>query len=619
MSTTPAYIDHNRAPQTGRILVVDDDVDFAAAMDLLLTPEGYEVMLVHSAVEAMKRIAGFRADVALIDIRLSGSSGLHLITTLNQHYPNILCIMMTAFSSTDTAIKALQEGAYGYLVKPFGRDELLVTVEKCFERLGLEKEKAETDSALRTRNQELEQVLEQLAKSEQRYHSLVDTCPICIKEVDLSGKLISMNLSGLVMMGFDDASEAHGLDFFELLTPDDRSRVRDLFAEASGGRVCNFESTAVLGTGPRAVACSFAPLLSSDGAVHKIMAITQDITEQKAAEERLQDENIYLREEVRIAHGFDEVIGDNLQLKRSLEAVKKVAPTNLNVLILGETGTGKELFARAVHNLSTRRNKPMVSVSCPALPATLIESELFGHEKGAFTGAQSQRKGRFELANGSTIFLDELGDLPLELQSKLLRVLQTGQFERLGGTRTIHSDARLIAATNRNLMEAVDKGEFRADLFYRINTFPIYLPALRDRKDDILLLAEHFVRKHAKRLGKEVDAISSSMIKALMDYSWPGNVRELESVIERTLISLAGNSVLMLTDPLPSGFRTTEPVDAGDNSDSLSTVQRFHILNVLEEANWVITGSSGAADALGMPPSTLRSKMKRLGISRNTA
>ncbi len=333
---------------------------------------------------------------------------------------------------------------------------------------------------------------------------------------------------------------------------------------------------------------------------------------------QLEQENLQLREEVRLAHGFDEIVGEDPALQRCLRAVEKVAPTDVAVLLLGETGTGKELFARAIHKISARSDGPMVSVNCPALPANLIESELFGHEKGAFTGAEASRRGRFEMAEGGTLFLDEIGELPLELQARLLRVLQTGEFERLGGTKTLHADVRLIAATNRNLQHSIERGEFRSDLYYRISSFPISLPALRERKGDIPLLAEHFVHKHNGRLGKTVDAISAKMIKELVNYPWPGNVRELESTIERALITSNGTTVLELpgellkvTTPTPS----ENGVSTGNGAD-LVTVERNYILSVLEQANWKISGKDGAAAVLGMPSSTLRSKMKKLGIER---
>ena len=260
----------------------------------------------------------------------------------------------------------------------------------------------------------------------------------------------------------------------------------------------------------------------------------------------------------------------------------------------------------------------MISVNCPALPANLIESELFGHEKGAFTGADSRRMGRFELAEGGTLFLDEIGELPLEVQSKLLRVLQTGEFERLGGNTTRHANVRLIAATNRDLQRSVQQGTFRADLYYRISSFPITLPALRERKSDIPLLAEHFVRKHAERLGKKVNAISARMVNEIVSYQWPGNIRELESIVERALISVGDNAVLELPAPLRLiGVLHQSRSDLSDGSDvDLSTFERAHIVEVLEKTDWKIAGADGAASLLGIPASTLRSKMKRLGITR---
>jgi transcriptional regulator with GAF, ATPase, and Fis domain/ligand-binding sensor domain-containing protein/PAS domain-containing protein len=349
-------------------------------------------------------------------------------------------------------------------------------------------------------------------------------------------------------------------------------------------------------------------------------ARSQALAAIETLKDQLQEENIYLREEVRLAHGFDEIIGEDPGLRRCLQAVEKVAPTDVAVLLLGETGTGKELFARAIHKLSARRHGPMISVNCPALPANLIESELFGHERGAFTGAESQRRGRFEIAEGGTLFLDEIGELPLELQAKLLRVLQTGEFERLGGTKTLHADVRLVAATNRNLQNSIEKGEFRSDLYYRISSFPIDLPALRDRQGDMPLLAEHFVHKHSRRLGKQVEAISAKMLKELAAYSWPGNVRELESIIERALISSNGTTVLDLPGPLQQLSGAAKPengVLAEDGAD-LETVERAHIINVLDQTGWRISGAGGAAAILGMPSSTLRSRMKKLGITRKT-
>gem|GEM_PF-1040600 len=350
------------------------------------------------------------------------------------------------------------------------------------------------------------------------------------------------------------------------------------------------------------------------------IARTNAVIQIRRLKDELHQENLYLRDEVRLAHGFDEIIGEDAGLRKCLQLVEKVAPTDATVMLLGETGTGKELFARAVRKLSDRRDGPMISVNCAALAASLIESELFGHEKGAFTGAAAQRRGRFELADGGTLFLDEVGELPLELQSKLLRVLQTGEFERLGGTTTHRADVRLVVATNRNLMSAIERGEFRADLYYRIASFPIRLPTLKDRTGDIPLLAEHFAHKHSRKLGKKIDAISTSMLAKMSAYEWPGNVRELESVIERAIISAGDNSVLELHGPLGLNMTTQLPTQSlsVDTGADLAEVERAYITTILEQTDWKISGADGAASILGIPSSTLRSKMKRLDITRDS-
>jgi len=368
-----------------------------------------------------------------------------------------------------------------------------------------------------------------------------------------------------------------------------------------------------------------------NGHTKRIFGTVHDVTERVKSKEKiesafaeieklkdqLQEENLYLREEIRVAHGFDKIIGDSQKLKKALVAVEKVAPTDVTVMILGETGTGKELIAQAIHDLSGRKDNALISVNCAALSKDLIESELFGHEKGAFTGAYSQRKGRFELADGGTLFLDEIAELAGKLQAKLLRVLQTGDFERLGGSETLHADVRLIAATNRDLKRAVDIGEFRADLYYRITTFLIEMPPLRERREDIPALAEYLVRKHSKRMGKDIKSISARTIRHMTDQEWPGNVRELEGFIQRALISASG-PVLDYSETYeskPEFSASPDPVPADESAD-LRNVERQHILKVLKNTRWVIDGKLGAASKMSVPPSTLRSMMKRLGITR---
>ncbi|HXQ36060.1 MAG TPA: sigma 54-interacting transcriptional regulator, partial [Anaerolineales bacterium] len=341
-------------------------------------------------------------------------------------------------------------------------------------------------------------------------------------------------------------------------------------------------------------------------------ALREALSEVEQLKNRLQAENIYLQEEIKTEYNFKEIIGQSAALQKVLRKVEQVSPTESTVLIQSETGTGKELIARAIHNLSPRKDRPLVKVNCPALPAGLIESELFGHEKGAFTGALSHKVGRFELANDGTIFLDEIGDLPLELQAKLLRVLQEGEFERVGGSRTIKVNVRVIAATNRDLKKATQEGKFRPDLYYRLNVFPIQIPPLRERKEDILGLVRYFAMKYGTRLGKKVETIPQETMDALMAYSSPGNVRELENMIERAVI-IAHSSVIQIDESLDA------QVDTGlktSGSGALEDVERAHILRVLDETNWVIQGKRGVASVLGLDPGTLRSRMKKLGIKR---
>jgi len=350
----------------------------------------------------------------------------------------------------------------------------------------------------------------------------------------------------------------------------------------------------------------------------------RDISERKKAEQELQNaldeirslkeqleaESYYLREEINLEHNFKNIIGNSNAIQYVLFKVEQVAAADTTVLILGETGTGKELIARAIHDTSLRRDRPLVKIDCGALPPNLIESELFGHEKGAFTGAHAKRAGRFEAAEGSTIFLDEIGELPHELQSKLLRVLQDGEFERIGSSRTIKVDVRVIAATNRNLEEDVREGRFRRDLWYRLNVFPLTVPPLRDRTEDIPLLVNHFVERFARKQGKNISTIPSAIIKRLQQYSWPGNIRELENVIERAVVNTT-NSKLHLADCLsspqekmPQGFVT------------LKAMERSYIVRVLEKVNWKISGRNSAAEILDIDRSTLRARMKKLGIQK---
>jgi formate hydrogenlyase transcriptional activator len=349
-------------------------------------------------------------------------------------------------------------------------------------------------------------------------------------------------------------------------------------------------------------------------------ALREALSEVEALKNRLEAENVYLQEEIRTQHNFNEIVGNSPALLGTLRKVERVAPTDSTVLIVGETGSGKELFARAVHSRSRRSDRPLVKVNCGAIAPGLVESELFGHAKGAFTGAIEKRIGRFELANGGTIFLDEIGELPLDAQVKLLRVLQEQEFEPVGSSRTIRVSVRVIAATNRNLDQAVRDGRFRADLLYRLNVFPIDVPPLRERTSDIRLLVGFFSSALARRIGKPIQGFSSRSMERLTRYSWPGNVRELQNVVERAAILAQGPVLELEGTVLDEGVaasgvaaESTRPLTAIDR-ESLDDVQRLHIINVLKTTSGVVEGARGAATILGMHPNTLRSRMKKLGI-----
>jgi formate hydrogenlyase transcriptional activator len=337
----------------------------------------------------------------------------------------------------------------------------------------------------------------------------------------------------------------------------------------------------------------------------------------EALNAQLAREKVYLQDEIRSDQLFEDIVGGSAALRRVLKAIETVAPTDSTVLIAGETGSGKELVARAIHQLSTRRDGAFVKLNCAAIPTGLLESELFGHERGAFTGAIAQRIGRFELANRGTVFLDEIGEIPLELQPKLLRVLQEREFERLGSTRTLRTDARLIAATNRDLAQLVEQQKFRADLFYRLNVFPVQVPPLRDRREDIPMLVRHFTQQFARRMKRDIETIPVETMQGLSQYDWPGNIRELQNLIERAVILSPGPMLQVPIEALqPRNGSAPAPTTAPAVVETLEENDRRHILAALQASGWVLAGPSGAAARLGMKRSTLQFRMRKLGIER---
>jgi PAS domain S-box-containing protein len=457
--------------------------------------------------------------------------------------------------------------------------------------------------------------MEQMLKeSEQRYRDLFDEAPIPYVYEDTDTRFVSVNQAAMKLLGLEPG-DVPGTVGMTLVadTEQNRRQLDAAFADIRRGRESGLMELELRrkDTGTP-IWVQFWSRPEPDGKHTRTMII--DITERVLAERekaRLQQENEYLQEEIKASLNFDEIVGHSPALTAVLDHVRVVGPTDATVLITGETGTGKELIARAIHSASRRRDKPLIKMNCAALPTGLVESELFGHEKGAFTGAIARHVGRFELADGGTIFLDEVGELPLETQAKLLRVLQEGEIDRIGGKQGVKVNVRVIAATNRDLAQSVRDKTFREDLFYRLNVFPIPLPALRERVEDIPLLATYFADRFAGRLGKTIHGIQADTMERLKRYSWPGNIRELENIIERAVILATGAEIAVSPEMLPA--ITLPPTSSAGN---LESVERDHIVAMLEQARWVIEGTKGAAQLLGLHPNTLRSRMKKLGISR---
>ena len=477
-------------------------------------------------------------------------------------------------------------------------------------------------------------------ENEPLFRNMADSAPVMIWVTDKAGSCTYLSRQWYEFTG---QTEEAGLGFgwLEAVHGEDRDQVKEKFCHVKKtGETFTLDYRLLRQDGQyRWVIDSARPRLSESGELLGYIGTVVDITERKLAEEalqaalqdiqqlkeRLQAENVYLQEEISELHRLGKSFGSSQVISNVLQQAEQVAPTDTTVLIWGETGTGKELLARAIHAHSKRGNRPLIKVDCATLPSSLIESELFGHEKGAFTGAAARRVGRFELADGASIFLDEIGELPLELQAKLLRVLEEGEFNRLGSSQTIKVNVRVIAATNRDLQRAIHERKFREDLFYRLNVYPINLPPLRQRKQDIPELAMRFLTDAGHRLGRSFDLLSRDVVGALQSYDWPGNVRELRNVIERSAIFSVDAKLR-----LPQGWRPAPASQAEVgrpclpaaativelHSHSLQKLEQAHIQRILEQTRWRIEGTHGAAAILGVNPSTLRSRMRKLAIRR---
>ena len=559
-----------------------------------------------------------RFDVVLLDFHLSEPNARNLIREIivgDKHATPIVLVCNEA--DEELARQGLRLGASSYLVKrPGYLHQLSWELEQAYARADLQRREAA------------------LHASEERNRAILNAIPDLMFLNDREGTYLDYHARNEEFLLLPP-SEFLGKKQIDVLPPELAAAFSRSFFD-----VFRFHHPVLMEYKlplPQGLRTFEASMVRCNG--DKVLTIVRDITERREAEEslkkaleevgRLKDqlhqENVYLKEEIRGAGHFEAIVGTSEALRRVLSQAEQVAPLDTTVSIFGETGTGKELLAHAIHKLSDRSKHTLVKVNCAALPGSLIESELFGHEKGSFTGADARRIGRFEIANSGTIFLDEVGELPLDLQAKLLRVIEEGEFERVGGSHTIKIDVRVIAATNRNLEEAVRKGLFRSDLYYRLNIFPITLPPLRERKEDIPILVTHLVKQLSQKLGKTIETVPQDTITKLRNYPWPGNVRELRNVIERAVIISPGPTLRLIEDLDPQALEldlqkqtVTMDVfpDAGHMSETLEQTEYNLILRTLKNVHWKLEGPGGAAELLNLHPSTLRSKMRKLGIER---
>jgi formate hydrogenlyase transcriptional activator len=634
------------------ILILEDVATDAELVARELAKGGLD--FTHRTVATLKaferELGEFTPDVILSDYSLPGFNGIEALEIAKQHSPGVPFVFVSGAIGEESAIGTLKDGATDYVLKQ-RLSRLVPAVRRALGEAEERGARLEAEAALR--------------HSEKRHRVLLEINNAVVTNLDRAGlfdaiaeavgKVVSFDRMSLALLdarrdvlqiyGLAGDDVAKGLlpvgaefsrDGSHLAPVLDERRPRmwqDLQSEQrvgveeqllkAGLRSClavplmakrePFGTLNVASRYPNTYSAADAEFLTEVGqqvalSVENMLAY-EEIAQLKAQLER---ENLYLQEEIRTEHKFDDFIGESAAMKKVLKAIETVAPTDANVLILGETGTGKELVARAIHDLSSMRDKALVKVNCAALPSELIESELFGHEKGAFTGAITRKVGRFELASGGSIFLDEIGDMPSQLQAKLLRVLQEGEFERVGGTTTIKVSVRVIAATNRNLAEEVRRGSFRSDLFYRLNVFPIEIPPLRERTEDIPVLVRFLLTKYSNKFRKHLEGVSQATMQDLIRYTWPGNVRELQNVIEHA-------SIVARSPRVNIERRLDLESDAGEPDSSRSTlrdVERAYILRVLENTRWVISGKKGAATVLGLHPNTLQSRMQKLGIKR---
>ena len=607
-----------------KVLILEDVSAHAELIRREVRKSYPDVLWRHAADEAAFReyLHEQHPDIILADYSLPGFDGLAALEVVKTETPDIPFVFVSGAIGEDLAIESLKKGATDYVLK-HRLERLAPAIDRALREASERRARQTAEQALRKAYDEMEQKVRQrtaeLHESQQRFEGIFASAMDAIITIDANKTIRLFNeAAGKAFRCDPDA--AIGKPFDPFLSKPLAKMLGSLMTELESGDtsrkyIYNPDGlNAVRSTGEEFPL--EATISRTDAGREPLYTlILRDIADRMQEEQQirqLQLEKTYLESEVKAAENQNDMIGVSQPMKEVYINIEKVAGTDSTVLINGETGTGKELVARAIHQASTRSDKVLIKVNCAALPANLIESELFGHEKGAFTGAIARKIGRFEMADGGTIFLDEIGEIPIDLQAKLLRVLQEGEVERLGGQATRQVDVRVIAATNRNLSEEVAANNFRADLFYRLNVFPLSLPSLRERSGDVPLLAAYFMQKYAARMKKALTAISQAALFALKSYHWPGNVRELENVIERAVI-LSDRDEL----ELGSWFQPPNRQIATNGFQTLETVERDYIERILEETNWKVSGEGGAAAILGMHRSTLESRMKKLGISRS--
>ena len=612
------------AKTNGTIMIIDDDPENLRVLSTMLTQQRYTVRSFPSGPPALHSARVEPPDLILLDIRMPEMDGFEVCAQFKKDdaLTQIPVLFLSAVDESGGKVRAFELGGADYITKPFQAEEVLARVKT---HLALRK----ANNNLEILNKDLEELVRErtaaLQQSEEKYRQIVTTANEGIVTTNEEFRITYANpvMADLIGGSVDELIGRSIADFIYEADQEEHQRV--LLTRVEGKKAVYERKIKRMDGESRWGLISAAPIFDSERRFKGSVGMVTDITEKKRAEINLMDayqeitelknqieaDNIYLREEIKLDHNFDEIIGQGDAIKYALYRVEQVAATDSTVLISGESGTGKELFARALHNAGLRADRPLVKVDCAMLPEQFIVSELFGHVKGAFTGAVDLRQGRFEIAHRGTIFLDEIGELPQALQAKLLRVLQDGEYERLGDSRTLKTDVQVIAATNRDLGALVEEGRFRQDLWYRLNVFPITIPPLRRRKDDIPLLVNHFVKKLSKKTGKEITKISKTVLDQLTAYDWPGNVRELEHILERSIILSQGKS-LQLSERLAS---ITVAADR-DDIQSLATIERDHIYAILERTKGIIEGPKGAAAILKIHPNTLRYRIKKLGIHR---